>query len=372
VAELHPQEGARLASYPTFEDWQRESRSLEGLAFIRGQTVIFKSPEGPEQLIAGYVSPDFFRVAGSVPLLGRGFAAEEELPGGADVAVISHALWRRRFGGDPAAIGRTMTIGDRNVSIIGVLPPGFAYPPWATLWMPVASLPASEQALLTARDLHTDSRVIARLRPGLELRRAESEMSALAERLAAAHPKESSGWTRVELSPVSTEIMGDARPRLLILQATVFMVLLIGCANLANLSLARGAGRARELAVRMALGARRRRIIQQLLIESSLLALAGGTVGLLLAAWAQAALRSMAPEVFPRLDEVSLDWLVLIFTLLEPPPKLTPRVLSTSSTSSMSRSGATPRRRSPISPVPPAAVRPSRPKPGPSVNGACF
>jgi putative ABC transport system permease protein len=316
VTELHQQEGERLASYPTFQDWQQENRSFDGLVFIRGQTVNFRSPEGPEQLIAGYVSPEFFRVTGGVPLLGRVFAPDEERQGGPDVAVISHALWRRRFGGDPSALGRSMSISGRSVTVIGVMPPGFLYPPWATLWMPITNLPQSDQAVLTARDLHTDSRVIARLRPRVTLGRGESEMGFLAGRLAAAHPAESEGWTRVRLSPVSTEVLGDARPRLLVLQATVFMVLLIGCANLANLSMARGAARARELALRVALGARRRRIVQQLLIESSLLAVVGGTAGVVLALLVQSALRSHAPEVFPRLDEVSVDWMVVLVTLL--------------------------------------------------------
>jgi predicted permease len=316
VTELHQKEGERLASYPTFQDWQREGRAFDGMSFIRGQTVNFRSPEGPEQLIAGYVSPDFFRLTGGVPLLGRRFAPEEERPAGPDVTVISHSLWRRRFGGDPAAVGQTMRIGDRNLLVIGVMPPGFAYPPWATLWMPISSLPQTEQAVLTARGLHTDSRVIARLRPGTNTARAQGELSVVAARLAAAYPAESAGWTRVQLSPVAAEIMGDARPRLLILQTTVLMVLLIGCANLANLSIARGAARAREFAVRVALGARRGRIVQQLLLESSLLALGGAAAGLLLASSVLPALRSLAPDVFPRLDEVSVDWSVLLFTLV--------------------------------------------------------
>ncbi len=316
VTELHQKEGERLASYPTFQDWQRESQAFEGMSFIRGQTVNFRSPEGPEQLIAGFVSPDFFRLTGGMPLLGRQFAAEEERAGGPDVAVISHSLWRRRFGGDPTAVGQMMRIGDRNVLIIGVMPPGFKYPPWAALWMPITSLPQTEQAVLTARGIHADSRVIARLRPGASIARAQSELSVVAARLAGAYPAESAGWTRAKLSPVAEEIMGDAKPRLLVLQATVLMVLLIGCANLANLSMARGAGRTREFGVRVALGAGRGRIVQQLLMESSLLAVGGGAAGLVLVSLILPALRSLAPEVFPRLDEVSVDGGVLLFTLV--------------------------------------------------------
>jgi putative ABC transport system permease protein len=316
LAEQHAQEGVRLASYPTFEDWQRETRSLDGVAFIRGSTVIFRSVEGPEQLVAGYVSPDFFRVAGGAPVLGRTFSAEEQRGAGPGVAVISHALWRRRFGGEPEAIGRSMTLGDREMTIIGVMPAGFTYPDWAAIWTPIAGLPAGERALLTARNLHTDSRIIGRLRAGFTLEQAQTDMNRVAERLAAAYPAESAGWTRVRLAPVADEIIGDSRPRLLILQAAVFLVLLIGCANLANLSFARGAARARELAVRTALGASRRRIVQQLLIESGVLAFAGAIAGVLLAIWAVALLRSAGADVLPRLDEVRIDWLVLGFTAL--------------------------------------------------------
>ncbi|MGH7528615.1 MAG: ABC transporter permease [Gemmatimonadales bacterium] len=316
LTELHAQEGERLASYPTFEDWRRETRAFDDLAFIRGQTMIFRSPEGPEQLVTGFVSPGFFPLAGGTPVLGRSFTADEERAGGADVAVISHALWRRRFGAEAGAIGRTMTLGDRRVTIVGVMPVGFAYPDWAAMWLPIATLPAADRALLTARGLHTDSRIIGRLRPGVELPKAQGEMSALAERLAVAYPKESSGWTRVRLAPVAAEVLGDTRPRLLMLQATVLLVLLVGCSNLANLSLARGSARARELAVRTALGASRRRLVQQLLIESAVLAVAGGVAGVILASWAVGLLRSAAPDVLPRLDEVTVDWLVLGFTFL--------------------------------------------------------
>lgn len=315
LAELHPQQGPRLASYPTFEDWRRESQSFDGLVFIRGQTLILQTDEGPEQIVGGFVSGDFFRVAGSGPAIGRGFAPEEEQGGSRPVAVLSDALWRRRFGADPAAIGHTMTLGDQAVTIIGVMPRAFGYPTWATVWMPIAALPAADQAVLTARGLHTDSRIIGRLRPGHDPTQAAAEMGSVAERIAAAYPAESAGWTQVRLSPVTQEVMGDARPRLLILQAAALLVLLIGCANLANLSLARGAARARELAVRTAIGASRGRIIQQLFIESSLLAVGGGAAGLVLAGWAQTALRGVAPDVLPRLDEVSVDSTVLVFTL---------------------------------------------------------
>jgi putative ABC transport system permease protein len=316
ITELHAHEGDRLASYPTFEDWRRESDAFDGLAFIRGSTVILKGADGPEQLISGYASPEFFRVVGMVPILGRTFSPEEQRAGGSEVSVISYALWRRRFGGQSAVIGRSMLIGDRQVTIIGVMPPGFAYPEWAALWMPIARLPVPEQALLTARGLHTDSRVLGRVRAGLSLEQAQARLTAVAQRLAAAYPAENAGWTRARLSPLANQIIGDARSPLLVLQATVFIVLLIGCANLANLALARGTARSRELAVRTALGASRGRLVQQLLIESAVLTLAGGVAGMLIAAWAVALLRSTMPDVLPRLSEVSVDRWVLGFGVL--------------------------------------------------------
>ncbi len=313
VFEEHAQQGPRLASYPTFLDWQKESRVFEGLAFIRGSTRVLRTPDGPEQVLAGYVSPQFFRVVGESPRLGRSFLPEEERTG-APVAVISDALWRRRFGGAADAVGQTMRLGDVAVQIIGVMPAGFAYPNWATLWMPIAALPAAERTILTERGLHVDSRVLGRLAAGIGVEQARTEMSTIGARLARAYPADGEGWTRVALQPLSEELMGDAASRLLVLQGTVLIVLLICCVNLINLSLARGMVRSRELAVRAALGASRRRMVQQLLVESLLLAVTGGVAGVVLAAWGVDLLKNSAPDALPRLPEVALDAWTLGFT----------------------------------------------------------
>ncbi|MDQ3139072.1 MAG: ABC transporter permease [Gemmatimonadota bacterium] len=315
VMEEHPQQGPRLASYPTFLDWTKESRVFDGLAFIRGSTRILPGPDGPEQVLAGYVSPQFFRLVGQSPRLGRSFLPEEERAG-VPVAVISDALWRRRFGGAADAVGRTMRLGDAVVEIIGVMPTGFAYPVWAELWMPIAALPAADRAILTNRGLHADSRILGRLAAGVESKQAVAELSTVATRLAKAYPDESEGWTRVVLQPIAEELMGDAASRLLVLQGTVVMVLLICCVNLINLSLARGMVRTRELAVRAALGASRRRMVQQLLVESLLLALAGGVAGVLLAGWGVDFLKRSAPDALPRLTEVTVDAWTLAFTAM--------------------------------------------------------
>jgi putative ABC transport system permease protein len=313
VHEDNAQQGTRPASYPTFLDWRAQARVFDGLAFIRGQTVIFRSAEGPEQVIAGYVSPDFFRVVGEAPRLGRGFLPDEE-QSGEPVAVISDELWRRRFGGEPSAVGRTMPVGDAVVRIVGVMPQGFAYPPWATLWMPIAALPPVGRPALSERTLHTDSRVIGRLAQGVGLDRAQSEMNTIAARLATAYPSANAGWSQVAFWPLADELLGDAATRLLVLQATVAIVLLIACVNVVSLSLARGMARSRELALRAALGASRWRLVRQLLVESLVLALVGGVAGAVLAEWALTLLKTSAPDVLPRLQEVTLDGWAMGFT----------------------------------------------------------
>jgi putative ABC transport system permease protein len=313
VFEEHAQEGSRLASYPTFLDWQRENRVFQGLAFIRGATRILRGPDGPEQILAGYVSPQFFRVIGKSPPLGRSFLPEEERTG-VPVAVISDGLWRRRFGGAADAVGQTMHLGDAVVRIIGVMPAGFAYPEWAELWLPIAALPAADRSVLTERALHTDSRVLGRLAAGIGVEQARTEMSTLGARLAGAYPADGQGWSRVALRPLAEELMGDASSRLLMLQATVLIVLLICCVNLVNLSLARGMVRSRELAVRAALGASRGRTVRQLLVESLILALAAAAAGVLLAGWSVDLLKRLAPDVLPRLPEVAVDAWTLGFT----------------------------------------------------------
>jgi putative ABC transport system permease protein len=259
------------------------------------------------------VSPQFFRVVGESPRLGRSFLPEEERAG-APVAVISDALWHRRFGAAAGAVGQTVRLGDAVVRIVGVMPAGFAYPDWATLWLPIAALPAAERAILTERGLHTDSRVLGRLAAGTEVGQARTEMSTIAARIARAYPADGEGWTRVVLRPLAEELVGDAGSRLVVLQATVLIVLLICCVNMVNLSLARGMVRSRELAVRAALGATRRRIVRQLLVESLLLAVAGGSAGVLLAAWSVSLLKGSALDALPRLPEVTIDAWTLGFT----------------------------------------------------------
>jgi putative ABC transport system permease protein len=315
LLEQRSSDDGRLPSYPTFLDWWEEHTAFEKMAYVRGLTRNYETPDGPEQVLAGFVSDDFFPTVGARPMLGREFRPEERSPAGSHVAVVSHAFWRRFFGSDPEAIGRSMRLGDASFTIIGVMPPGFAYPEWATLWIPLAALPGSDRAVLTQRGNHTDSRVIARVPADLNMAIIQVRANAMAARVAAAHPAENEGWTRIQLVPLRQQVLGDARPRLLVLSAAVVLVLLIGCSNLVGLSLARASSRSGELAIRVALGASRQRLIRQLLAEHLLLALIGGILGWWLADTAVNALQLAAPDVLPRLDEVSLDGTVLGLSL---------------------------------------------------------
>jgi putative ABC transport system permease protein len=315
LLEQRPPDDARLASYPTFQDWQAQIESFDKLAYVRGLTRIFRSPDGPEQVIAGYVSDDFLAAVGGHPLLGRGFEPEEYRAEASQVALISYRLWQRRFGGDPRVLGQQIRLGDASHTIVGVMPAGFAYPDWATLWMPMAALPANDKPALTQRGNHTDSRVIGRLRAGVSLDAAQTQVDVVAARLAAAYPAESEGWTRIQLVPLRDQVFGDAKPRLIILSAAVALVLLIGCSNLINLWLARATARSGEFAIRTALGAGRGRLTRQLLSENLLLAVIGGVLGWILAEVAVAAVKTGVPDVLPRLDEVTVDGRVLALTV---------------------------------------------------------
>jgi putative ABC transport system permease protein len=316
LLEQRSSDDGRLPSYPTFLDWREERAAFEKMAYVRGLTMNYETPDGPEQVLAGYVSDDFFPAVGAHPMLGREFRPEEQLAAGSHVAVISHAFWRRFFSSDPETIGRSMRLGEASFTIIGVMPPGFAYPDWASLWIPVAALPGNDRAVLAQRGNHTDSRVIARVPRDLSMSIVQARANAMAARVAAAYPAENEGWTRIQLVPLREQVLGDARPRLLVLSAAVVLVLLIGCSNLIGLSLARASSRSGELAIRVALGANRSRLIRQLLAEHLLIAVIGGILGWWLAGTAVNALQLAAPDVLPRLDEVSIDERVLALSLV--------------------------------------------------------
>ena len=298
-----------------YREWRRQAQSLEAVAAI--QTAAHVNLTGDsngriaaEELRAERISDNLLPLLGVKPAIGRGFAVGDGEPGSPGMALLSDALWRRRFGGDPGIAGKTIQLGDRGFTVAGVMPPRFALlSADVDIWLPLA-LHAGEARAERLRYLE----VIARLKPGAALETARAEMATIGERLEAADPALDRGW-RPALVPLREELAGKAERPLLILMAAVLLLLLMACANIANLLLARGAGRAREIAIRRALGAGRARIVSQLLTESVLLALGGGALGAALAWGAIRLLARFGPRDIPRLAEASADARVLLFTL---------------------------------------------------------
>ena len=306
----------RLASYPTFMDWREGTDVFESMAFVRGSGSLLKGPAGAERLVTAYVSDDFFRVLQEPALIGRALIADDMRPGAPAVAVLSERLWRRRFGGDPSVVGRPIQLDDRSFTVVGVMGADFGYPVWAELWAPLATVPPAAATVLSQRGVHADSRVIGRIRPGVDSVAARHGLSLVAARLASAWPAENGAWRAVDLTPVSAEVIGTVGPQLRLLTVAVALVLLIACVNIANLSLARAATRARELAVRTALGARRRELARLLLAESLVLVGAGGAAGILGALWGVEWIKGAAAQLLPRSSEIAVGWDVALATVV--------------------------------------------------------
>ena len=289
-------------SYPDFLDFRREAtRSFEGLAAYRGLDVTMTAAgTEPARMDAAAASRELFPLLRVSPVLGRTFTADEDRPGAAGAVMLSEALWRDRWGGRSDVLGQSVMLDGKPYVVVGVMPAAFRFPPDARLWMPAGPLPRNE-----FRGVHT-YRVLARLAPGAGEAQAGQELAAVAGRLAAAYPGENAGRTaRVE--PLQESEIGRARPALMMLLGAVVLVLLITCANLAALMVARGTRRARELAVRVSLGASRGRLVRELLTETALVATLGAAAALALAAWLVPTLVALAPEDLPRLEEVAFD-----------------------------------------------------------------
>ncbi len=299
-----------LTSYPTYLDWRSQNRSFEDLAAFTPSEASLSGDGEPERVRSAVVSASYFSVLRVQPAQGRVFRPEEEVPGAEPVVVLSAGLWQRRFAGRPDILGQPINLGGNPFTVIGVMPSGFDAPARTELWLPFSGQP---QQLLDARD-PLWLRVIGRLKPGVPLAEAQAEMTAIARRLEQEYP-DSMANLGVNLVPLHTHVVGKARPALLTILGAVLFVLLIACANVANLQLARSAARERELAVRAAIGAGRLRLVRQLLTESLLLATLGGVVGLLLAFWGVETLRGLLPATVPRVDEIGVDTGVLLFLL---------------------------------------------------------
>jgi putative ABC transport system permease protein len=303
----------RLASYPTFQDWRSGTKAFEGLAFVRGLGAVIKTGSGSERLIGAYVSEDFFRVLSAAPLLGRTLTAEDYVSGGPGAVVLSYRLWRRRFHGDPSALGRALVLGGRSYTVAGVMAPDYGYPTWADLYAPIAAIAATDAAL-AQRGLHVDSRVVGRLRAGVDTAAARRDLSAVAARLADDYPAESGGWRSVSLYPVAEEVLAGIGPQLELLTVAAGFVLLIACVNIANLSLARATVRSRELAIRSALGAGRGALFRLLVAESLVLGAAAAVLGLLGALWFVGWIKASAGVMLPRVDTIAVDGMMVAVT----------------------------------------------------------
>ena len=303
----------RLASYPTFQDWRPATRAFEGLAFLRGLGVVMRGTGGAERLLGAFVSEDFFQVMAGSPLIGRTLAAGDFTSGSYDAVVLTHRLWLRRFGGDPAVLGRPVVLNGRSYSVVGVMSADFGYPSWADLYAPIGAIRATDAAL-SQRGLHVDSRVVGRMRPGIDTVGARRDLSLIAARLADAYPAENGGWRSVTVVPAADEVLAGIGPQLELLTAAAVLVLLIACVNIANLSLARATVRSRELTIRTALGAGRSALLRLLVAESLVLGAAATSLGLLGAFWFVGWIKSAAGAMLPRADTIAVDGLMVAGT----------------------------------------------------------
>jgi len=316
VWEQNPERGwfRNIVSAANFVDWRKQNHVFTQMAAIRDGSYDVSGTGEPMEAQGEQVSADFFAVLGVRAAIGRTFTVDEDQPNGAHVVVLSHSLWKQRYGGDPSVVGRTISLNRTPYTVIGVTPPGFYFPPWLPAWGERADLWIAGLDLTRPDRTWHEFYSIARLRPRTNIAEAQAEMDAIARRLEKQYP-EQKGWG-VQLLSLHEQTVGDTRPALLVLLAAVGMVLLIACANLANLQLARLAARGKEIAVRAALGAERRRIIRQLLTESVLVAVSGGGMGLLLANWGVKFLVMLAPQDTAGINQAGVNAGVLVFTLI--------------------------------------------------------
>ncbi len=316
IQELDPDGKRGQSTSANFYDWRQQNTVFEHLSAYKITTTNLALSDHAERIDLAQTNADFFDVFGIAPQYGRLFIPQDEQAGHQPVVVVSDALWQRRFGADPSLVGKSITLDGKSYNVVGIAPPGFQYPDKTELWLPplrlVPELYPDQDVTQTRRMGYLF--VVALLKPGVSQQQAAGEMETITARLRQQYPDTNNRRFNRVVS-LHEHLVGDTNKLLWLLLGAVTFVLLIGCANVANLLLASGASRQKEIAIRVSLGASRPRVIRQLFTESALLALSGGVVGLLVAFWGLAAITKLLPTDFPRLNEIQIDWRVLGFTL---------------------------------------------------------
>ncbi len=315
IQETNPEGKIGQSTSANFLDWRAQQTVFDHLAAIKTTTANLALSDHAERIDLAQTNANFFDVFGVTPQYGRLFNPQDEQAGHQPVVVVGHTLWQRRFGGDPSLVGKSITLDGNSYAVVGIAPPGFQYPNKTELWIPPLRLVPE---LFPGQDVTQSRRmgyltVVALLKPGVSLQQAAAEMETITARLRQQYPDTNNRRFNRVVS-LHAHLIGDTNKLLLLLLGAVTFVLLIGCANVANLLLASGAARQKEMAIRTALGASRWRVVRQLFTESTVLAFAGGAVGLLIAFWGLTAITKLLPADFPRLNEIHMDVRVLGFT----------------------------------------------------------